>query len=100
MMKLTNKKIADDLRKVAANYPAVSFVMKKHTVYINGSFKVRCVESAEAINKIADRFEKGITDVGCFKLPKRIPINRESLKLISNRYKDDSDLDQFKLLLE
>lgn len=98
MMKLTNKQIADELRKVAANYPAVSFVMKKHTVYVNGGFKVRCIESAEAINRVADRFEKGITDVGCFKLPKQHSKSRESLKLISNRYKDDDDLDQFKML--
>lgn len=99
-MKLTNKQIANELREVAKNYPEVTFIMKKEIVYRNGTFKVRCIESAEAIRKVADRFEKGVKNIGFDPGVLRYQNHRESAKLILNRYKDDPDLDQFKMLFE
>ena len=60
MMNISMKSIAANLRTIAKDYPATTFEGPK-TVYKEGTLRIKCVPTCDAIEAVAKKYQKGLT---------------------------------------
>lgn len=88
--------IANDLEKIAQEYPEHTDSSKREPVYIKGALVLRCVPCRPAIQALAARFSNGYTHrPAALERDWGISMRRESRKGLERRYANDPDLPQF-----